>query len=464
LQALNIAHEQLWQKHPENYGVTSGVLAFLMQSVIFTPPRVNWYVRDALAALRFQETCDRFGMFFFEVEDPYSPLLEINIDNNVVARYLKITNSKKHPTKPERLKEEEDPLKYPLGADPTWNDISLSLQGNPTILIPEWCEGLPPTLIQDYGSCGPESAEFLASKIFVKFTKDLWSMLNDAWRRDQSIINPTSLADALRCWSLDFLLERLKVAEYKPCKTGSDGGPGRRSMKFSRRREIFFPKLEPSKTSKNTQKLWKLMDDFPGYIWQYRNIIGANDRISQRINECLEVLLDQCQCLPESSTSQYFWHTTKQKLIILTNIDYYRIRKVGIVKSSIAKKANQGIRAPPAHRSYQSVWEILFKEEGHDPKLVRSHLQKAKKTKQKLENKSKKLKNYRVPPKKRKKSLELFSEVDLEPDEKSESHSNGERSDFKESQGIEEDGGFSEESFEDYEEEEDDFEVWNFTP
>ncbi len=405
LQVLNLAHERIWKKHPENFGVVNGLFAFLMQSVIFTPPIVNWYVRESLTALRFRASCDTFGMFFLDLEDLNSPWrIEglVKVDETVIIRHLQIKVIRRHKPKPERAVKEEL-SGYPLGEEPTWNEITVSLQGNPMTLIPKWFDGLPPNLIKDYGSCQAHSAEFLASKIFIKFTKDVWGLLNLSWRNDRCTITPISLSDALRCWSVDFMAEQLSNAEFIPCKTGSEGGPGRRSQKFSKRLELYFPVHSIQNDKRN--KFWNLMEERPGYIWLYRKTISDQEDISEHINECLEHLLHHCQCLPESALSQgssYFWRVKKQKIIVLTNINYYRIKKVGNVQSSAARKATQGIRAPPAHCSYQLAQVNLLEAEGYDHKVVQKAIRaKARKDKLKLlGRKSKRSKNYREPPKK----------------------------------------------------------------
>jgi hypothetical protein len=55
LKVLYDAHFKLWKRLPSTYGVISGLFAFLMQSVIFTPPRINSYVRETLAALNYRD-------------------------------------------------------------------------------------------------------------------------------------------------------------------------------------------------------------------------------------------------------------------------------------------------------------------------------------------------------------------------------------------------------------------------
>ena len=66
LEGLNNVHATIYRLQPPNYGVISGLFAYLMQSVIFTPPVVNAYVRESLAALQYRGHCDRFGMFFLD--------------------------------------------------------------------------------------------------------------------------------------------------------------------------------------------------------------------------------------------------------------------------------------------------------------------------------------------------------------------------------------------------------------
>jgi hypothetical protein len=175
-------HERLWRKIPENYGVASGLFSFMMQSVIFTPPRVNWYVREALDSLRYKRNCDIFGMFFVEM-DPDKPwFIEDlpNVDNVTVLRELNLRGFRPRQPQPER-KEEEENSWYPLGETPTWKEISNSLQSNPTILIPQWEEGLPAGL-ERYENCEEGSAEYHTSRLFVIFTRHLWIALNPAWR------------------------------------------------------------------------------------------------------------------------------------------------------------------------------------------------------------------------------------------------------------------------------------------
>ena len=234
LKILYEAHSKVWGKMPPNYGVVSGLYAFLMQSVIFTPPKVNWYVRGTLAALNYKRNCDTFGMFFIDLEDPNQPWFIESIPevHSVdVVRELKLT--KLRPRKPQPERQDDDETTYPLGNAPTWKEIAGSLRSNPTILIPNWKE---PLEINWYGDCAPGTAESYAVEIFIRFTCHLWILLNPSWRRrPENHINPMALGDALNYWSVDSILEEVLDTEFKPCHSGPHTGPGRPSLSFSER-------------------------------------------------------------------------------------------------------------------------------------------------------------------------------------------------------------------------------------
>ena len=54
LKALKEQQEQLHAMQPANYGILTGLHQFLMQSIIFTPPITETFVRNALYILRYQ--------------------------------------------------------------------------------------------------------------------------------------------------------------------------------------------------------------------------------------------------------------------------------------------------------------------------------------------------------------------------------------------------------------------------
>src|SRR5215471_2993752 len=54
---------------PPNYGILTGLLSYLLQSVLYTPPTTSSHVNESLALLRFRQVVDRYGMFFLHELD-----------------------------------------------------------------------------------------------------------------------------------------------------------------------------------------------------------------------------------------------------------------------------------------------------------------------------------------------------------------------------------------------------------
>jgi hypothetical protein len=394
LKIIYEAHRKLWVKPPPNYGVISGLYAFLMQSVIFTPPRINSYIRDTLAGLNYKQNCDRFGMFFLDLNDPLQMDAIPEIGVAEVLRELKLTTFRHRKTPPERLL--EDNSEYPLGEAPTRKEIILSLRSNPTTLIPIWEE---PLEIDRYTDCEPRTPEGYAVEIFIRFTCHLWILLHPFWRtRPEITIKPRTLADALRYWSVDFILEEIDDVDFRLCHSVQHSGPGRPSMSFSERRTIYFP-VE----SKGLPKVWKHLLEPPGYISTYQNrcmCLGPDDK--KTLDECLEELLDLCQCLPDSSRAQSggcIWSVKQKKIVVLTNPVFYKIKKIGKEPSTGKMKAR---RSAPAQRGMKSiVMEMMVQAE-----IPRDVAEKAyrltKKHKARIQR-SAKSKNRRKPPQRKRK-------------------------------------------------------------
>jgi len=444
LKVLNEVHGKLWKKMPTNYGVTSGLLAFLMQSVIFTPPKVNWYVREALAALNYKRNCDTFGMFFIPLVDADRPWLLNDIpeiDTVEVVRELGLTVTRRRKGQPERPEEEEeDETRYPLGEAPTWKQIAGSLQADPTVLIPRWEEPLD---CERYTNCEPGSAESHAVDIFVSFTWHIWISLNPTWRtRPENSIKPTTLTAALRSWSVDAILGEVLETSFKPCHSGLEGGPGRPSVSFSQRRKMYFPEDGTTLT-----KVWMRFGGSPGYISKYHERRKRLDMESKRVlDECLEELLMLCQCLPDSSRSKSggcIWRVEKKKIVILTNTKYYRLRRIGRVPSAGAKGKVQGLRAAPAHRNARSTAIAMMMHEEIPEEVARKAYQV---TRSYGKRRSAKSRNRRKPPQKQKKVVEEEAEDEDSDDDDEEEDEGQDYGDDEDSEIDEEGEGDDEDS------------------
>ena len=417
LSVLYEAHGKLWTKFPSNYGVVSGLFTFLMQSVIFTPPMITSYVRETLAALNFKRNCSTFGMFFVEMKDMERPWLIDDlpeVDMVDVVRELKLTVTRRRQPLAER-REVEDESRYPLGEAPTLRQVTASLQSDPTILIPRWEE--PAELPESMGMNH-------AAEIFIRFTCHIWILLNPSWRtRPERRIDPRTVQEALRCWSVDAVREEILTPMFKPCHSGLDAGAGRPSSTFQQRRKMYFP----DDSQQVMTKTWKFLGNPPGYISKYRQKKRRLEAEVQReLDECLGDLLSLCQCLPDSSRSAsagYVWRIERKQIVILTNRKYYKLRKIGKKPSQRTGSNEQGPRAPPAHRNARSTMISLMV---HDdvPMQVAEQEYQASRRRKGSDKRSAKTRNRRKPPVT--KRTMIIEEEDTEDDDQTESDSDDE--------------------------------------
>jgi len=410
LKFLYEAHGKLWIKQPSNYGVLSGLYAFLMQSIIFTPPRVNSYVRDTLAALNYKQNCDRFGMFFLDLDDPTQADAIPEIKTAEVLRELKLKTFRRRKPLQERLPDDDDD-EYPLGHAPTWKEIASSLQATPTTLIPSWEK---PLEIDRYTDCEPGTPESCAAEIFMAFTCHLWILLHTFWRsRPEMTIKPETVADALQYWSVDFVMEEITDAEFRPCHSGQYSAPGRPTMSFSERRKMYFPA-----DSEGLTKVWKCLVERPGYISIYQNHrrrLTPDHRIA--LDDCLEELLGLCQCLPDSSRAKsggWIWTIKQKKILVLTNPDFYKIKKIGKEPSNGKKKVG---RSAPAQRGIKST-AIAMMVQAEIPKEVAEKAYRlARRHKARDDQRSAKSRNKRKPPQRKRREDDRDDDDMVEDDD-----------------------------------------------
>jgi hypothetical protein len=364
--------------------------------------------------LNYKRNCDRFGMFFIPLVDPSRPWMIDgipDIDTVEVVRELKLTATRPRKPQPER-QEEEDETRYPLGEAPTWKQIAGSLLGDPTILIPRWEDRSD---CERFSDCQPGSVESIAVDIFICFTCHIWILLNPTWRtRPEIPINPMMLNAALRCWSVDAILGEVLETTFKPCHSGLDAGPGRPSLSFSQRRNMYFPEDDSTRLT----KIWRRFAESPGYMFKYYECRNDLDTESKRsLDECLEELLMLCQCLPDSSRSKsggWIWRVEKKKIVVLTNPDYYRLRRIGQEPSAGGKKRAQGIRAAPAHRNAKSTAVAMMVHEDIPEDVAQKAYQV---TRSYQTRRSAKSKNRRIPPQRQRNLVEKDAEDSDDDDE-----------------------------------------------
>jgi hypothetical protein len=136
---------------------------------------------------------------------------------------------------------------------------------------------------------------------------------------------------------------------FLPCNTGLKNVPGRHVGSFAARQKLYFP-LESEGA---LGKFWSEFEVEPGYIHEFRETMKKMEH-REELPRCLEQLLTQCQCLPDSTRSKSTnrgWHVNQRRMAILTNPDFYSIREVGERGTETSKRLDKEQRAAPAHRS-----------------------------------------------------------------------------------------------------------------
>lgn len=401
---LQTTHREICQKQPPNYGVLSGLFAYLMQSVIFTPPLVNTYVRESLGLLRYKQNCARFGMFFLDSLDLNTATIISEVlchDDALVYRVLGECSQKARV--PMVSREDNDDLeRYPLGEMPSWNQVKASIESNPTILMAEW-DGIPGSLFS-YVEAPEDSVKGQAAALFVDFTNHMWIVLNPGNRLDtEDAINFKTLAEALKAWTVDSVLSCCAKPNFQACNTGIfDNVPGRPALSFGKRRRIYFPKDAGIHLQKKT--LWGRFMDEPGYIhsyWAIRNELP--ERHHKKLDEFLEQLLGACQCLPDSTradSGNRVWHVRSSRVIILTNPEHYSLKGIGRQDNRIHDTSVKSKRSAPAHTSREDTMTQMLIQKGHPPLAARrAYHWKEKDEKRKRNSKrTGQSKNKRNPP------------------------------------------------------------------
>ena len=393
---------------PPNYGVLSGLFAFLMQSVMFTPPMVNTFVRESLAALEYKRHCDSDGMFFLHTFDITKNPCLIGIlqeDDSSVKRYLggglKVPGVSLIRGPQAALAESDDEqgrVEYPLGRTPTWAQIKQSLQADPFELVPRWRF---PLELKTYEEAARSSVKGKACKIFIKLCRAIWFILHPGWLKPEGdAVEPTTINGALECLTVDFIADRMVNVQFRPCNAGLRGVSGRPMLSFGERLRIYFPDEGAALT-----KRWDVFAEEGGYLHLYhQEARRLNVNNTLELNRCLAELLSHCQCLPDSDLPEVgdaIWRVEKQRIILLANPKHLLMDGVG---SGGGRGRKRAPRAPAAHRAVRDAKIQLLMQEGISAavsakavRLKEASIRAEKK--RRLDRRSRKKKNSRRPPK-----------------------------------------------------------------
>jgi len=293
---------------------------------------------------------------------------------------------------------------HPLGEAPTWAEVERCIEEEPWKLMRTW----------NWSEERLGSLNLTACQLFQKFTIQIWTCLNTRWRTDQEAIRPTTLQEALKCWTLEFVHARIKSVAFVACNANLPGSvPGRRMSSFSDRQSLYFPT-----SSDNLVHYWHLLAIHPGYIAEYQDICSklSPDDVEE-LNSDLATLLSECQCLPQSTqtsegtsgTQQAIWKGKNQRILVLTNPLFY---KLGHISNSSHRSS---IRAPPTHTPTKVLQTHLLEQAGIPNDIARKTLNWSRSLQKKAYakgNRSHKAKNRRAPPQRQKKHRDASTDDD----------------------------------------------------
>jgi hypothetical protein len=117
---------------------------------------------------------------------------------------------------------------FPISANPTWNLLKQMIANNPALLLKEW-----------RFSTRFYSLPHEMSWLFIDFMRYLWLMVVEGAFKGV-VPSPTSLEDAMRCWTVESIDEALFNTTFEACNVGLEsadgtvhGHQGPMSMSFS---------------------------------------------------------------------------------------------------------------------------------------------------------------------------------------------------------------------------------------
>jgi hypothetical protein len=403
LRALRDTQVLLESREITNYGIMTGILTYMMQSVIFTPPVVSSFVRESLALLYFKQVVDRFGMFFLHNLDlSRSNCLPEVLDRDD-ADILKTLGARVRRKKKIALPSlEVDPDEFPIGRTPTWREVEKCIKERPWALMRAWVWS--PHWENDIGES--------AAKLFQLFSTHIWASLNDNWRAVHSLsISPVSVREAVECWTLKEVYLNFKTITFVPCNAGLQGRiSGRKVKSFADRLTLYFP---PS--TETLSGVWKIFGEEPGYIAEYRKIVDSlMEEEKEALDSSLRVLLAQCQCLPISERGlgkrSAVWNVRGDVVQVLTNPLFYKLETIGGGGWKPAKT-----RRAPTHQPPKKLQIALLEHSGVTSQAAKRAVNWSRSVNRRRSTKSR---NRRIPPSQKPKQKPV-KEIDVTGDDDS---------------------------------------------
>jgi hypothetical protein len=331
---LQDVHRKLAVGHPPNYGTLTAMILHLMRTIMVNSSNIPSYVQSTLNTLHQRAVMERFGMFFIDDLDPDDmERIIINLgekDHSDIVREHKNALATKPAT--QKVKARGIQLvasylttEYPWGETITWS------------MLQKLCKLHPVDFFRKFEfetiHLRHSSQEILESTVdlFVSFTKDAWLSLHEAFLPAGIRPNPTSLKEAMEVWACQRIMALLGGrSTFLPSTYELEGAPKKKNsdISFLELRSLFFP--SSTKIFKSNT-IWTGYMSSGGYIRKYWDFLEEKKDeplILDGVNETLDEIFSELQCLPQSTADSTIWHATDGLVCFLTNPLYYRIKSV----------------------------------------------------------------------------------------------------------------------------------------
>jgi hypothetical protein len=384
---LQDIHQKLAVARPQNYGTLTALIFHLMRNVMVTPSNIPSYVQSTLKMLSQRAVVEKFGMFFVDDLDPQDmERIYVNLgqkDGSEIGREHKralatMQAPKKAKDKGIQLISSRVSTEYPWG-----ETISMSM-------LQRLCKQHPVDFLRrfDFENLDIQSSQEIfeiTEDLFISFTKDTWLGLHETFLPAGIRPKPSNLKEAMDIWACQKIIGLLGgKSTFLPSTFQLEGAPKKKNsdVSFRELRALFFPSQNKQHEFKpNT--LWAGYMEPSGYIGKYWEVFEEKKDIIDAIQESLDEIFGQLQCLPQSTAdSTGIWHATDGLVCFLTNPFYYRVKSI----NSMERQTKIGPQRPQV-----SAAELRKRL---NPGIIIPRKRKRKLTK----TKTSKSKNYRPPP------------------------------------------------------------------
>ncbi|KAI5997367.1 hypothetical protein EDD15DRAFT_2162774 [Pisolithus albus] len=398
VRALQMVQISLKELDPPNLGILTGIICHMIWCTSSTPIILDYHVRESMALLQFSRICERFGLFFLsDLDMRKAPHLK-EVQQHDDLEVLKLMQAKL--TKPQgqqawpRITLDDDEERFPIGNMPTWSRLTKTIRDKPWLVMRSW------TWSRQLSYLEP-----VAGKLFVQFTCQLWIQMEDAWLIDpEKRPEPTSLEDAVECWTLNTTFKTIRACAFNPCNAEVHGsmGTGRRQPSFSDRMSVFFPEVTQGKPARRSP--WNIFWTKPGYISEYHEMMKGRTVLEQlEVTNHLAKIFSLLQTLPDATkgsakTPGKTWRVEDERVVLVTNPKFYKIE--GISKEGEQRPARRKISR--AVKSRNRVHMDLMEHAGYGELMSsKAQLSERSRLEQARNRKSAKAKNARKPPERR---------------------------------------------------------------